>query len=418
MNPSADILFSYLRDVIYNPSNASLNVEDLPHDFQDLGSGLKFFAECVMETQNLARALSQGYLVGQLPPHNNEMAAPLKSLHASLKHLTWQAQQIAQGDYNQRVAFMGEFSEAFNTMVEQLSERQQKLEDKIDQIEKQSTSLEQSNLLLSALMHYVPLQIIVLDKDSREVLLMNNIAAVEVVNNPKYIADISQLLQACKPDIGPPDGEFINIQYTHSGVGRHFVVKAYPIEWHNSNAVVWAIDDISDTKNQMEVLEVQAYHDSTTKLYNRAFAMRTLNEWMDDKKQFVLIFADLDRLKYINDVFGHSEGDIYIMNAARHLKAFSPDVVACRIGGDEFMLLVPNISYDEAHKKMTELCKRFQSDDYLSDKDYSYSMSFGISVAEAGTALTASEILSLADERMYEDKRTRKRGRSRASSAE
>jgi len=366
-----------------------------------------------METQNLARALSQGYLVGQLPPHNNEMAAPLKSLHASLKHLTWQAQQIAQGDYNQRVEFMGEFSDAFNTMVGQLSERQQKLEDKIDEIQKQSTSLEQSNLLLSALMHYVPLQIIVLDKNSREVLLMNNVAAVEIVNNPKYIANISQLIQDYEPD-----GNYINIQYAHGGAQRHFIVKAYPINWHNSSAVVWAIDDISDTKNQMEVLEVQAYHDSATNLYNRAFAVRTLDEWLEDKKQFALIFADLDRLKYINDVFGHSEGDIYIMNAARHLRTFSSDAVACRIGGDEFMLLVPNISYGEAHTRMTDLCTRFQSDDCLRGKKYSYSMSFGISVAEVGNTLTSNEMLSLADERMYEDKRAKKRDRNKYASAE
>ena len=88
MDSASDLLFNYLRDVIYNSSSAKLDVEKLPQEFQDLGNGLKFFAECVMETQELARALSTGDLGGKLPSRSNEVAAPLKSLHASLKHLT------------------------------------------------------------------------------------------------------------------------------------------------------------------------------------------------------------------------------------------------------------------------------------------------------------------------------------------
>jgi signal transduction histidine kinase len=76
-----------------------------------------------MEVNELAKSLSKGDLTGKLPPPDNELASPLKSLHASLKHLTWQAQQIAQGDYQQRVSFMGDFAAAFNTMAVQLEER-------------------------------------------------------------------------------------------------------------------------------------------------------------------------------------------------------------------------------------------------------------------------------------------------------
>ena len=123
MDPVAKILFEYLRDVIYNPGRAALDMESLPPGFRDFGEGLQYLADCLIESRNLAQALSKGDLENFTPSPGNEVAAPLKSLHASLKHLTWQTQQVAKGDYQQRVDFMGDFSSAFNMMVQQLEER-------------------------------------------------------------------------------------------------------------------------------------------------------------------------------------------------------------------------------------------------------------------------------------------------------
>jgi PAS domain S-box-containing protein len=126
VDPAVKLLFDYIRDVIYNPSRAGLNVEKLPRDFHDLGEGLRYLGDCILETRKFANDLSRGVLAGEMPSRNNEIAGPLKSLQASLQHLTWQTQQVALGDYKQRVDFMGNFSIAFNTMVQQLEERRQK----------------------------------------------------------------------------------------------------------------------------------------------------------------------------------------------------------------------------------------------------------------------------------------------------
>jgi len=123
MQSVADTLFAYLRDVIYSPGKASLDVDDLPVPFQRFGKGLTFFVNMVLDAKAMARELAEGNLHCELPPSGNEIAAPLKTLHASLRHLTWQTQQVAKGDYQQRVDFMGDFSDAFNHMVEQLTER-------------------------------------------------------------------------------------------------------------------------------------------------------------------------------------------------------------------------------------------------------------------------------------------------------
>jgi signal transduction histidine kinase/ActR/RegA family two-component response regulator len=124
-----EYLFKYLRDVMYAPSKASLDLRRIPDDLQTLGKGLQFFCECAMESASLAKSLSKGVLGVPLPSRQNEMAAPLKSLHATLSHLTWQTQQVAKGDYSQRVNFMGDFADAFNTMIQQLDERWKTLED-------------------------------------------------------------------------------------------------------------------------------------------------------------------------------------------------------------------------------------------------------------------------------------------------
>ena len=57
-------------------------------------------------------------------------------LHSSLMHLTWQAGEVAKGDYSQRVDFMGDFSEAFNAMVISLATHENLLRKKIEELEK------------------------------------------------------------------------------------------------------------------------------------------------------------------------------------------------------------------------------------------------------------------------------------------
>jgi hypothetical protein len=79
--------------------------------------------------------LAQGELSDIKPAPNNFLASPFKELHSRLRHLTWQAKQVASGDYLQRVDFMGEFSEAFNAMIIELGRNERLLRNKIDELE-------------------------------------------------------------------------------------------------------------------------------------------------------------------------------------------------------------------------------------------------------------------------------------------
>lgn len=85
----------------------------------------------LQELYDYALLLAGGNLNAERPGKTNFLAGSMKELHSRLSHLTWQAQQIEQGDYRQRVDFMGEFSQAFNSMVVKLEEREGRLREEI-----------------------------------------------------------------------------------------------------------------------------------------------------------------------------------------------------------------------------------------------------------------------------------------------
>ena len=97
----------------------------LPADFPDnevrqVAGYINRFIDQYNATTRMAFNLSRGDIDSEPPKGNLATLQSLKSLHASLKHLTWTTQQIAKGELDQTVAFMGEFSEAFNHMTAQL----------------------------------------------------------------------------------------------------------------------------------------------------------------------------------------------------------------------------------------------------------------------------------------------------------
>jgi diguanylate cyclase (GGDEF)-like protein len=81
----------------------------------------------LIDVREFLFALSVGDL-SQSMPHKGYLAGTIKALQSSLRHLTWQTKMISSGDFTQRVDFMGEFSESFNSMVKHLDEAMRLLE--------------------------------------------------------------------------------------------------------------------------------------------------------------------------------------------------------------------------------------------------------------------------------------------------
>ncbi|MBM4054036.1 MAG: HAMP domain-containing histidine kinase [Planctomycetes bacterium] len=99
----------------------------------------------ISEIHNFIFPLSRGELHKNIPKTNNYLCSPFKELQSKLLHLTWQTEQIAKGDYSQRVDFMGDFSTAFNFMINKLAENEKALKEKIDLLAERTRELEEKN---------------------------------------------------------------------------------------------------------------------------------------------------------------------------------------------------------------------------------------------------------------------------------
>jgi diguanylate cyclase (GGDEF)-like protein/PAS domain S-box-containing protein len=125
--------------------------------------------------------------------------------------------------------------------------------------------------------------------------------------------------------------------------------------------------DITERKHAEEKIQYQATHDALTGLPNRLMFSQLLNQAIKSarryKRQFAVLFIDLDRFKIINDTMGHDAGDQLLQEIAARLKQTlrAVDVVA-RLGGDEFIVLIDEVSDSShvstvAHKIITSIIK-------------------------------------------------------------
>ena len=409
MKNTPELLFEFLRDVIYAPNRASLNIESLDEPYQMVGKGLVLLADVLAEERAFAKALARGDLSAAPPSRKNELIGPLKELHSNLKHLTWKSQRVTEGDFSQRIDFLGELSESFNTMAEQLHTRERVLQEEIESGRKKTQALEESNDLLSSITANIPQTLLVLEIGTDEILFKNEAAGASLLGNEALMNELITLARNTSERAN--DGCEIVIDTSHEEK-RYYQVRVYYLQWSGRNACAFLVDDVSSNKAREQELETFAFRDSLTGLFNRFYGMRVLNQMVDEKRLFTMCFIDLDNLKFINDTFGHKEGDLYITSVAKLLGQLPDEAVACRIGGDEFMVLF--LGYNEA---MSEQCamdlRNTLKAEYLAaGKEYPVNISYGLKAAIPEEELTASTILSIADERMYEQKRQNKRART------
>ena len=169
---------------------------------------------------------------------------------------------------------------------------------------------------------------------------------------------------------------------------------------------VWLV--AKEHKNKYQIL---ARTDSLTNIYNR-YGFDELAEKMISKNpqaHFVAALLDIDDFKFINDIYGHSYGDRALKILADSMKAFFPsDALLGRNGGDEFCILLPNCTFEEADvqlQRFTKLSKVFS----CHNEEHAFFISLGY--AEYPTfASSHSQLMRCADAALYEIKLHGKNG--------
>ena len=185
-----------------------------------------------------------------------------------------------------------------------------------------------------------------------------------------------------------------------------YVEKIKTPIFNDAGEVIGVIGISHDVTNRKEV-EVSLRHDSThdalTGLYNRAFFEDELERFAHSRMfPLSIVMADVNGLKTVNDTSGHDAGDNLIRLVARIiLGAFRSEDIVARIGGDEFVVLLPQTDATVAEEAVERI---MNCPEILTGQ---VSIAFGIATAEHKDQLT--EALKLSDERMYRDKSTQKK---------
>lgn len=187
---------------------------------------------------------------------------------------------------------------------------------------------------------------------------------------------------------------------------NHAVRMSILVEYENKSKRLER--QLIQSNENISQLETYVYVDPLTGVSNRRYGLEKLERLLEEKKPFCLCYMDLDRLKYVNDVFGHSEGDKYILCVIKALTRRFRSADLCRMGGDEFMLLLAETGKAEVEERLAEVLKNLKELGVRMRFSFEPSVSFGIIEVDEDTIFGAVELLDMADEKMYAQKQEKK----------
>jgi two-component system CheB/CheR fusion protein len=193
--------------------------------------------------------------------------------------------------------------------------------------------------------------------------------------------------------------------------------EAYP-EWLNVSPVcndagqvtnyIALFNDLTRRKIEEQEIERLAFYDTLTGSANRYLLENRVNQTIHiasrNAGRFALLFMDLDRFKEINDVFGHEVGDELLKEVARRIQPVvrAKDTVS-RLGGDEFILLMTDITRNTTVERVKDILSRVAEPYAIGTHKLTLSTSIGVAFYP-DDALTYKELLKSADTAMYQAK--------------
>ena len=244
-----------------------------------------------------------------------------------------------------------------------------------------------------------------------------------VLDNPADLTEIS------KVNSGSYDENWSVLPMTGQEgkqIGK-LLIKGDQLQEENRNIIILFLEQLSAyTENKLLIRQLEriANLDGLTGAYNRYYFDKELERIIQNAKRFTklnfsILLIDLNGLKMVNDNFGHRDGDQMIIATAELLmKVCRKSDIVCRYGGDEFIVLCPSTSHEQAMRLLDRLREEEKScfiechdnDSAVQKKPVRFSavhkipvrLSIGLSSSSEGIA--PAKVLEIADQRMYVDK--------------
>ncbi len=272
----------------------------------------------------------------------------------------------------------------------------------------QKNSLASSFASLEAILDNVGSAIYVRDIETGSPLFANRVLK-SVFAEEFASGSLDELFDSALPE----SKEIGTYEVNHVARNRWYDLHYTYINWVDGRKVsLCAAYDVTDKKSYQRRIEQQAYTDFLTGLYNRMCCERDLAMHIDAAKtsgtKGALLYLDLDDFKHINDGLGHQYGDVLLKAISHSLQRIEGIKNTCyRMGGDEFVIIVPPESYSSFKRIIEQIEDIFSKPWYLKDADYYCTMSMGVvEFPESGASVL--DLIKKADIAMYDAKKSGK----------
>ncbi|ABX32523.1 diguanylate cyclase with PAS/PAC sensor [Petrotoga mobilis SJ95] len=199
---------------------------------------------------------------------------------------------------------------------------------------------------------------------------------------------------------------------TKSGVKVPVLITGVTYEEVGLSRIILVITDITEKKKLEEILKKYATFDDLTGSYNRRAGFYALEKYFQLAKRrqepLSVVFIDIDNLKYINDNYGHDAGDYILRKVTDVLKnTLRESDLIIRVGGDEFVLGLPNAEEIDVHKIFERILSQLK--EVKVDGNVRINLSYGVSeYKDFQKDINLESLIKEADNKMYEMKKAKK----------
>ena len=289
----------------------------------------------------------------------------LKELQAHLRHLTWHAERLADGDFAQRVEFMGNFADSFNAMASKLYETMNALRENearllalTDELHgseerwKLAVTCSQDGIwdidIATRRAYFSPRLLEILRGIEKETETTFDEGKWRSHVLPDDLPVWDNVMNKVNGTSGESDQHYFELRLRgedgrYRWIGAHYLLICDA--QNRPNRFVGAIEDIQERRERDDAIRIQATHDNLTGLPNRYLYNDRLAQQMVMAKRtkgaLIMVVWDLDSFKTINDTFGHLIGDQLLKGVARIMASCLREVdTLARFGGDEFVMLL------------------------------------------------------------------------------